>query len=94
MNGPAVVDVVARIAVVGEASADAEFRGEFPNRVGERTANAGDPTGSKLHRHAAETLLADPAADAIRRLQNHHVLDAVLRQHLGRSNTFKSKQTQ
>jgi len=94
MNRPAVVDVVARIAVVGEASADAELRGEFPHGVGQRTADAGDPTGSKLHRHPAETLLADPAADAIRRLQNHQVLDAVLSQHLGRSDTFKSKQTQ
>jgi len=94
MNGPAVVDVIARIAVVGEARADAELRSEFPNRIGQRTADAGDPTSSKLHRHAAKRLLADPAADAIRRLQNHQVLNAVLSQHLRRSDTFKSKQTQ
>ena len=93
-NGPAVVDVVARIAVVGEACADAELRGKLPNRVRQRTADAGDPTSSKLHRHAAKTLLPDPSADSIRRLQNHHVLDAVLRQHLRRSDTLKSKQTQ
>lgn len=90
MSGPAIINVVARIAVVGEAGTEAELDAKFPNRVGLRAPNACDPSGTELHRHAAETLLADPAADAVRSLQDHQVLYAVLGQHLRRRDTFKS----
>lgn len=89
--GPAIVDIVASIAVVGEASSEAVFGGEFPNRIDFSAADADDPTGTELRRHTAERLLADPAADAVGRLEDHQVLHAVLRQHLRRRDTFKSE---
>lgn len=92
MSGPAIINVVARIAVVGEAGAELELSGEFPNGVGLLAADASDPSGTELHRHAAEALFADPAADAVRGLQDHQVLYAVLGQHLRRSDTFKANQ--
>lgn len=90
-GGPSIVDVEASIAVVGEAGSEAMLGGEFPNRVSFLAADAGDPTGAELHRHAAELLLADPAADAVRRLENHQVLYAFLGEHLRRRDTLKSK---
>lgn len=87
--GPAIVDVVASIAVVREAGSEAVFACEFPHRVRLSAADAGDPTGTELNRHAAETLLADPAADAVGGFEDHQVLHAVLGQHLRRGDSFK-----
>ena len=88
---PAVVDVVASIAVVGEASTEARIVGELPDRIGLFATDTGDPTGTELHRHASETFFSDPPADSVRSLQNHHVLYPVLCQHLCRRYSFQQK---
>ncbi len=88
---PAVVDVVASIAVVGEASTEARIVGELPDRIGLFATDTGDPTGTELHRHASETFFSDPPADSVRSLQNHHVLYPVLCQHLRRRYSFQQK---
>lgn len=87
--GPAIVDVVASIAVIGEAGSEAGFGGQLPDGIGLAAANSGDPAGAELHRHAAESLLPDPAADSIGGLEDHDVVDAVLGENLRRRDTLK-----
>ena len=85
--GPPIVDVVSRITVIGEAGSESGASGELPNRIGLLASDAGDPASAELHRHAAEVLLPDSPSDSVRRLENHDVLDSVLRQNLRRRNT-------
>lgn len=84
---PVIVDVVASVAVVGEAGTEIGVASELPYRIGLFSTDAGDPAGAELHRDAAELLLPNPAPDPVRRLQYHHILHAILRQHLRRRYT-------
>jgi hypothetical protein len=60
-----IVDVEASIAIIGEASSEIMFHGEFPNRIRFSTSDTGDPTSTEFHRHATETFLTDPATDSV-----------------------------
>lgn len=88
---PSIVDIVASIAVIREASTETGFVSEFPNRVGFFPPDSDNPTRPELHRNAAEILHTDSSTDTIRRLQNHHVVYSILHQHLRRRQAFRSK---
>ena len=87
---PAIIDIVASIAVVGEESSEAEFAGQFPNWITLSSSHAGDPTGAEFRRNSSEVLLPDPPADTVRSLQNHHILHAILRQHFRRTYAWET----
>lgn len=90
---PSIIDIVTSIAIVGKARTQTRFSGKFPNGIRLFSADPGNPTGAKLHRHAAKILLPHPPANTIRGFENHQVLHSLLRQHLRRRYTFHRKET-
>lgn len=89
--GPLIIDVIASIAIIGEACSYIMLNGEFPHRIGFSTSDAGDPSRTEFHRHTTKTFLTDPAADSVWSLKDYYILYTVLSQHFCCGNTFKLK---
>lgn len=88
--GPAIIYVESGIAVIGEACTEARFISELPNRIRLLATYSSYPSGTKLHRHAAEILLPNSSSYTIGRFKNNKVLNAVLGQNFRSRYTFNS----